>query len=213
MRRHQLVFAHRAAWDSLVQSRDDLAGESLVRDWVRNGWPLIMRRRLPSEIDGLSLGLPLPPSAGKRRIAVRLHYEDIASTRPLPELTEVLGSAPVQWRPFLGELADIARTYGVRAGVFGSLGWQWLTGLNYLGPCSDVDIAWALPPRDRIDQLLEDLAELDSRSPVRLDGEFVREDGAGVNWRELRAGGAELALKTASDVILYPRAAFLGAAA
>jgi len=213
MRRHQLVFAHRAAWDSLVQSRDDLAGDSLVRDWVRNGWPLIMRRRLPGEIDGLSLGLPLPPSAGKRRIAVRLHHEDIVSTRPLPELTEVLRGAPVQWRPFLGELADIARTYGVRAGVFGSLGWQWLTGLNYLGPRSDVDIAWALPSQDRIDQLLEDLAELDSRSPVRLDGEFVREDGAGVNWRELRAGAAEVALKTASDVILYSRAAFLGAAA
>lgn len=213
MRRHQLVFAHRAAWDSLVQSRDDLTGDSLVRDWVRNGWPLIMRRRLPGEIDGLSLGLPLPPSAGKRRIAVRLHHEDIASTRPLPELTEVLRGAPVQWRPFLGELAGIARTYGVRAGVFGSLGWQWLTGLNYLGPRSDVDIAWALPSQDRIDQLLEDLAELDSRSPVRLDGEFVREDGAGVNWRELRAGAAEVALKTASDVILYSRAAFLGAAA
>ena len=213
MRRHQLVFAHRAAWDSLVQSRDDLAGDSLVRDWVRNGWPLIMRRRLPGEIDGLSLGLPLPPSAGKRRIAVRLHHEDIVSTRPLPELTEVLRGAPVQWRPFLGEFADIARTYGVRAGVFGSLGWQWLTGLNYLGPRSDVDIAWSLPSRDRIDQLLEDLAELDSRSPVRLDGEFVREDGAGVNWRELRAGAAEVALKTASDVILYSRAAFLGAAA
>jgi len=213
MRRHQLVFAHRAAWDSLVQSRDDLTGDSLVRDWVRNGWPLIMRRRLPGEIDGLSLGLPLPPSAGKRRIAVRLHHEDIVSTRPLPELTEVLRGAPVQWRPFLGELAGIARTYGVRAGVFGSLGWQWLTGLNYLGPRSDVDIAWALPSQDRIDQLLEDLAELDSRSPVRLDGEFVREDGAGVNWRELRAGAAEVALKTASDVILYSRAAFLGAAA
>jgi len=213
MRRHQLVFAHRAAWDSLVQSRDDLAGDSLVRDWVRNGWPLIMRRRLPGEIDGLSLGLPLPPSAGKRRIAVRLHHEEIASTRPLPELTEVLRGAPVQWRPFLGELAGIARTYGVRAGVFGSLGWQWLTGLNYLGPRSDVDIAWSLPSRDRIDQLLEDLAELDSRSPVRLDGEFVREDGAGVNWRELRAGTAEVALKTASDVIPYSRAAFLGAAA
>ena len=213
MRRHQLVFPRPAAWDSLVQSRDDLAGESLVRDWVRNGRPLIMRRRLPSDIDGLSLGLPLPPSAGKRRIAVQLHHEDIASTRPLPELTEVLGSAPVEWRHFLGELAGIARNFGVHAGVFGSLGWQWLTGLNYLGPHSDVDIAWALPPRDRIEQLLEDLAELDSRSPVRLDGELVREDGAGVNWRELRAGGAELALKTASDVILYSRASFLGAAA
>jgi len=184
-----------------------------VRDWVRKGWPLIMRRRLPNEIDGLSLGLPLPPSAGKRRIAVRLDYEDIASTRPLPKLTEALGSAPVAWRPLLVALEDIARTYAVHAGVFGSLGWQWLTGLNYLGPRSDVDIAWALPPRDRIDQLLEDLAELDSRSLVRLDGEFVREDGAGVNWRELRAGGTELALKTASDVILYSRAAFLGAAA
>lgn len=213
MRRHQLVFVRKTAWDALLKSRDDLAGEALVCNWVGNGWPLIVRRRLPSESDGLSLGLPLPPAVGKRRIAVRLHYEDIASTRPLPELTEVLGSAPVEWRPFLRELEDIARTYAVHAGVFGSLGWQWLTGLNYLGSCSDVDIAWTLPPPERVGHLLEDLAELDSRSPVRLDGELVRADGAGVNWRELRAGGTELALKTASDVILYSRVAFLGAAA
>jgi len=53
---------------------------------------------------------------------------------------------------------------------------------------------------------------IDARAPVRLDGELVRADGAGANWRELRAGRPELALKTASRVLLSARADFIGAA-
>jgi phosphoribosyl-dephospho-CoA transferase len=131
---------------------------------------------------------------------------------PLPSVSEVLGTAPVPWQPCLQELMDLSRAYGVRGGVFGSLGWQWLTGLTYLGPHSDVDIAWTLPQPDRLERFLDDLADVDARAPVRLDGELVRGDGAGANWRELHAGGAELALKTASQALLYRRADFIGAA-
>jgi phosphoribosyl-dephospho-CoA transferase len=45
---------------------------------------------------------------------------------------------------------------------------------------------------------------------MRVDGELLRTDGAGVNWRELHAGDAELALKTAADVVLYSRESFIG---
>jgi phosphoribosyl-dephospho-CoA transferase len=48
---------------------------------------------------------------------------------------------------------------------------------------------------------------------MRLDGEVLRADGAGVNWRELRSGRAEVALKTATEVALCSRSAFIGAAA
>jgi phosphoribosyl-dephospho-CoA transferase len=37
---------------------------------------------------------------------------------------------------------------------------------------------------------------------MRLDGELVRDDGAGVNWRELHAGVGEVLLKTSSGVTL-----------
>jgi phosphoribosyl-dephospho-CoA transferase len=211
--RQRLVRVYPAAWDALMESRADLAADPLVRVWARNAWPLIVRRRNLSDTIGQPLGLPLPPYAGKRRIAVQLPSADIQSVTPLPAVTEVLGVAPVAWQSWLRELAGVAEKYSVHAGVFGSLGWQWLTGLNYLGPTSDVDIAWTLPGRDQIDSFLDELAQIDSRAPVRLDGELVRADGAGVNWRELHAGGAEVALKTATQVMLSSRAAFIGAAA
>jgi phosphoribosyl-dephospho-CoA transferase len=171
-----------------------------------------VRRRGPLDGDGVPLGLPLPPSAGKRRIAVEMRAAAIVSVSPLPSVSDVLGAAPVAWQPCLEELTDLSRAYEVRGGVFGSLCWQWLTGLTYLGPHSDVDIAWTLPRPDRLERFLDDLADVDTRAPVRLDGEFVRADGAGANWRELHAGGAELALKTASQTLLCARADFIGAA-
>jgi phosphoribosyl-dephospho-CoA transferase len=210
--RHQLVVVHPAAWKMLLRARSDLAGEPLLQDWATLGRPLIVRRRGPLDGDGVLLGLPLPPSAGKRRIAVEMGAAAILSVSPLPSVSDVLGAAPVDWQPCIRELTDLARAYGVRAGVFGSLGWQWITGLTYLGPQSDIDIAWTLPRPDRLEQFLGCLADIDARAPVRLDGEFVRADGAGANWRELHAGGAELALKTASRARLYARADFIGAA-
>jgi phosphoribosyl-dephospho-CoA transferase len=212
LRRHQLVRVYPAAWESLLCARTDLAGEPRLQDWAKQGWPLIARRRGPLDGDGVLLGLPLPPSAGKRRIAVEMRADDIVSVSPLPSVSEVRRAAPIAWQPCLQELTDLARAYGVRAGVFGSLGWQWITGLTYLGPQSDIDIAWSLPRPDQLERFLGDLADLDARAPVRLDGELVRADGAGANWRELHAGGSELALKTASQALLYARSDFIGAA-
>ena len=208
--RHRLVSVFPAAWDALLASRSDLADEPLLHDWARNHWPLIVRRPMPGEEGGVALGLPLPPSAGKRRIAVQLLPEGIASVMPLPGLAEVFDTSPDAWRSSLRELLALATKYDVRIGVFGSLAWQWLTGLTYLSPSSDIDIAWELPRRDRIDEFLDELAALDARAPMRVDGELVRTDGAGVNWRELHAGAAEVALKTAADVVLYPRESFIG---
>jgi phosphoribosyl-dephospho-CoA transferase len=210
LRRHQLVRILPAAWDVLLASRVDLSDEPLLREWVRNGWPLIVRRPMPDEVGGLSLGLPLPPSAGKRRIAVQLQPDDVVSVGSLPSLHSVMQASPNAWLPCLRELDGLARTYGVQAGVFGSLAWQWLTGVHYLGPNSDIDVAWALPPHERIESFLDDLADIESRAPMRVDGELIRHDGTGVNWREVHAGHTDLALKTATEVVMCSREAFIG---
>ena len=211
LRRHLLVRVYPAAWERLLRVRPDLAAESLLCDWARQGWPLIARRRGPRDGEGVLLGLPLPPSAGKRRIAVEMRADGVAGTSLLPAVSEVLGTAPVTWQPCLQELTDLAQAYDVRCGVFGSLCWQWLTGLTYIGTRSDVDIAWTLPRPDRLKRFLDDLAEVDARAPVRLDGELVRADGSGVNWRELHAGSPEIILKTSDQVLLQSRADFIGA--
>lgn len=210
LQRHRLVHVRSAAWSAWLASHSDLANEPLLPGWVDRGWPLIVRRPAPGDGGGLPLGLPLPPSAGKRRIAVQMAADDIVATIPLPTLAECVDTAPAAWQLSLRELANHARAYGVEARVFGSLAWQRLTGLTYLSPGSDLDIVWTLPDRHRINWFLSDLAEIDSRAPVRIDGELLRADGAGVNWRELHSGVPEVALKTAADVILCQRESFIG---
>ena len=55
----------------------DAAGEArgsrrspLIARWVDNGWPLVKRRVAPDDGEGVPLGLPLPPFAGKGRLSV-----------------------------------------------------------------------------------------------------------------------------------------------
>ncbi|MGJ7609666.1 MULTISPECIES: malonate decarboxylase holo-[acyl-carrier-protein] synthase [unclassified Variovorax] len=210
--RHQLVRVDPHPWAALLGSREDLAGEPLLEGWAQRGWPLIVRRRMPGEAgwppSWLAVGLPLPPSAGKRRIALKLQMADVASTAPLPGLRDVVSSAPLAWQPTLQALLAAAGRHEVHTRVFGSLAWQWLTGLPYLGHGSDIDLTWTLPRRARIDGFLAELAAIESAAPMRLDGELVRPDGAGVNWRELHAGADELLLKTTGDPALCSRNAF-----
>ncbi|BDU21418.1 malonate decarboxylase holo-[acyl-carrier-protein] synthase [Dyella sp. GSA-30] len=209
LQRHQLVRLKPASWSELLHARSDLAGEALLQGWADCGWPLIARRPLPGEAGGYALGLPLPPAAGKRRIAVNARHEDIDAVSSLPYLQETIHSAPAAWASSMDRLTMLAARHAIEARVFGSLAWQWLTGLTYLSPGSDLDVIWTLPPPGHIAPLLAELAEIETLAPMRLDGELIRADGSGVNWRELYAGSKELALKTPVDVQLCSYEAFV----
>lgn len=210
--RHQLVRAAPPAWAALMASRQDLADEPLLEGWAHRGWPLVVRRRLPGEPGGASwlpVGLPLPPKAGKRRIALQVQLAHIVSVSGLPQLYEVVASAPRAWHPALRQLLAVGEHFGVQTRVFGSLAWQWLTGLEYLSQGSDIDLTWTLPPSDRTEEFLVALAGIDAAAPMRVDGELLRSDGSGVNWRELHSRSAEVLLKTATDPLLCARSQFL----
>jgi phosphoribosyl-dephospho-CoA transferase len=210
LKRHHLLRLFPAAWDTSLASHPDLSVRPWLGEWASHAWPLIVRRPLPGEPSRVSVGLPLPPSEGKRRIALQVCLADIASVAPLPRLSDVIGVAPQSWRPTLRQLVELAQKYQVRCGVFGSLAWQRLTGLSYLGLDSDLDIVWTLPRRDQITQFVANVAEIESHAPMRLDGEFRREDGAGVSWRELRSGASQLAVKVMTDVRLCSVVDFVG---
>jgi phosphoribosyl-dephospho-CoA transferase len=82
--------------------------------------------------------------------------------------------------------------------------------MNYIGQYSDLDLVWTLPRRYQINTFLAELVKVEFCAPMRLDGELVGEDGAGVNWRELHAGGAECVVKSATGVVLCSRETFVG---
>ncbi|WDD93646.1 malonate decarboxylase holo-[acyl-carrier-protein] synthase [Burkholderia sp. FERM BP-3421] len=205
--RHALARIAPDAWPALVAAHG-LGDVPLVCAWAARGWPLIVRRPAPGET-GIALGLPLPPSAGKRRIALSVPPERIAAYASLPGLDEAAGRAPAAWRACLRDVSVLAARHRVSCRVFGALAWQTLTGLAYLHAGSDLDLLFDVPADTRaLDALLDGLATLAEQAPMRIDGELVRDDGAGVNWRELHAGG-EVAMKTATDVVLCAPGAFL----
>ncbi|WP_175720181.1 malonate decarboxylase holo-[acyl-carrier-protein] synthase [Burkholderia anthina] len=214
LRRHTLVTLTADGWRDAGARDPALAADPLVQAWAAHGWPLIVRRASPDEADAgrVPLGLPLPPSAGKRRVALNVAADALASVGPLPALADVLVAAPAAWHAPLRELDALGARCGVQGRVFGSLAWQALTGEHYLSESSDLDIVFPLPAAASLAPLLDGLADIDARAPMRIDGELLRGDGAGVNWRELHARLPEVAVKTATAVELTAADAFTGGA-
>ncbi|KWI34005.1 malonate decarboxylase holo-[acyl-carrier-protein] synthase [Burkholderia stagnalis] len=212
LRRHALVTLTAAGWAALLARDAALAGDARVRAWAARGWPLVVRRALPDEA-GVPLGMPLPPSAGKRRVAICVDADALAAVVLPPAFANVLDAAPAAWRPTLRALDALGARCGVQGRVFGSLAWQALTGECYLTGTSDLDVLFPLPDAAQAATLLDGLAALDAAAPMRIDGELLRDDGAGVNWRELHAGLPEVAIKTAGGVALGAAAEFIAGVA
>jgi phosphoribosyl-dephospho-CoA transferase len=204
-----MIFVSPVAWRALLETRNDLAAEPLVAGWIDRGWPLVARRATPCERSGIALGLPLPPFAGKRRLPILVRPDDVVSTAPPPPLSVAIGSAPPRWRHALEAVASLASRHGVEARIFGSLAWQSLTGLQYLTDSSDLDLLLPLPRHGDPIVLTAGLAAIEATAPMRLDGELVRDDGAGVNWRELHDGAREILVKTTDGVALLDTSVFL----
>ena len=209
LRRHDLVFVSRASWRALMRARQDLAAVPGVAGWVDRGWPLAVRRPDPGEMQGLALGLPLPPTAGKRRLAIVMQAGDIAARAAPLKLADARAAAPPNWRPTLARLADLALRNHVDARVFGGLAWQALTGTAYLSKSSDLDLLVPLRPGCDPGPLVAELASIARSAPMRLDGELVRVDGAAVSWQELHTGAAEVLVKTLAGVKLMTVRSFI----
>lgn len=204
--RHTMVKASAAGWAAVMSRYPELASQPIVAGWVHAGRPLVVRRPACSDTAGLvPLGLPLPPSHGKRRIAISLTAADIVASAPPPLLAKAATAAPAAWRETIEKLLQLlpkTRTYG-------SLAWQHLTGLPYLSDGSDLDLLWPLSSADQAGALLSDIARIAKQAPMRLDGEITGPAG-GVQWRELTGTDAdEVLVKGTAGVTTTTRAAFL----
>ncbi|MCC0809395.1 malonate decarboxylase holo-[acyl-carrier-protein] synthase [Methylobacterium sp. W2] len=208
--RHDLLLIDPESWGRLLAGRLDLDGVPHLADWARRGWPVIVRRRDPGEpMDHIPAGLPLPPSAGKRRIGLAIPPAAASRHAPVP-LERARMTAPEAWRPVVDGVMALGREYRLVPHVFGSLLWQALTGLPYLGPGSDLDLLW--PVSGPVDpHFLQALARIEAGAPMRLDGEIVLPDGAGINWRELLDApeGGTVLCKGRESLGLRPAASFL----
>lgn len=204
--RHSMVKVTAAGWTAVMKRYPELAREPIVAGWVHVGRPLVVRRPACSDTAGLvPLGLPLPPSHGKRRIAVSLAAADIVAFAQPPLLADAAAAAPPAWRETIEKLVQVLP----ETRAYGSLAWQHLTGLPYLSEGSDLDLLWPLSSADKTGILLSDIARIARQSPMRLDGEITGPAG-GVQWRELTGTDEdEVLVKSPAGVTTTTRAAFL----
>lgn len=211
--RQRLVRLRPEAWADLVKTREDLRREPILADWATRGWPLVVRRRLPEDGGDVPLGLPLPASHGRRRLSLAVAPAAVLSDAPPLPLLDCRGTAPASWRPTIDAILALAGRRGADVRCFGSLAWSALTGLTYLSPTSDLDLLLAPGNLHDAAALVTDLAAVEERAPMRLDGEIVRADGAATHWRELHAAAGDVLVKTGNGIALWTRARFLESAA
>lgn len=191
--RHQIVHLDPAAWPALLDAPPGPKAISAVAGWVLLGRPLIARRRSCSDTAGhVPLGLPLPPMMGKQRLAFAVPPEAVLSTGLPPLVADAITVAPLAWRPTLAALVAIDRN--VRC--FGSLAWEYLTGLPYLSATSDVDLLWQAATVEDADRLAGAIARIAAAAPMGLDGEIVAPGGFAVQWREWAGDARELLAKS-----------------
>jgi phosphoribosyl-dephospho-CoA transferase len=207
--RHDLVFVSPAGWRAMREAHGDLATDSLLARWPKMRWPTIRRRALPCEATGLALGLPLPPSAGKKRVSFVVDIDHVISVARPPSLRQARAYAPRNWWPTLDRLDGLALRHSVDARVFGSLAWQALTGLDYVTGRSDLDVLFEFQGETDIDRFVAEVAAIETGAPMRLDGELMGADGGAVNWREVHGGASELLVKSIERVALLGRRQFI----
>jgi phosphoribosyl-dephospho-CoA transferase len=204
-----MVHLHHDVWAFRPRNGFDSTPASIVDEWIALSRPLVVRRPSACDRAGLALGLPLPPSLGKARIAITVPREAIAAVAPPPALIDIHTFAPPAWRPTLDHIAALCATLDIEPRVFGSLAWERLTGLAYLTPASDLDLLFLGAGRLAVGPLICGLTEIEAKAPMRLDGEVVRADGAAANWRELQAAPPEVLVKTLHGISLQSSAEFV----
>lgn len=217
LRRHHLVWLSPGAAPAVTGGAEAHADASLhlaLAFWLEAKWPLVVRRQTsPAWPEVISLGMPLPPSAGKRRVGLEVDARSILRRDMPPRLEDVIPQMPAERRPALHRLGASARAIGVELSAYGSCVMQSLTGMPYVVRDSDVDLLFRPTDNARLDRTLALLSAWEREEGWRADGEIVVGNGAGelgVSWREWweaehRTGGAARVLvKTLRDVTLRP---------
>lgn len=181
--RNQLVWIDQPAW-ALIEDRTwDAEAQAILAHWRTQRLPLVVcRQRTETPADQVCLGLPAPQQWSRRRLALSVNLSAITDCGVFPSLLQVAQAN--HWGQGALELSEALVAQGVQAQVYGSHGWQWLTGLPYLHAASDLDLSLNVSDFEAASQVAQLLQA--SQLPMRLDGEIVFSGGQAIAWRELQ---------------------------
>lgn len=188
LHRHQLVRLRQQAWARLLGEADDSDTREALHCWAGGSFPLVVcRQPCSAPSDGsLSVGLATPPAQQRRRLVFQVRRDEVLYFDEFPQAADIVSLLTRRARPHWTALrGDLARL-GVRVRVYGSYGWQALTGLSYLRPGSDLDLCLSVEDAGQADAVVQRLVGVTAGLP-RLDGELLFPDGGAVAWREWQA--------------------------
>lgn len=205
--RHDLFSIDVLHWQALAAMQSEGARAYWLREWGSHDWPVIVRRDdSESSPDSVAVGVPLPPSCGKLRIALHVPRVAVAVRLPRVQLADCRRTAPRRWATALDELEALGDATAIAPGICGSLLWQHLTGLAYLHDASDIDVLWQVTSLGQARAIAAALPEIEDRTGIRIDGEILSARGWGVHCREFGTQAQEMLVMTRGSAQLCSRA-------
>lgn len=197
LRRHQLISLSVAGWQRVLDHPWDDEAYACIRHWAECGLPLVVTRQPRALGAGIAaLGLPTPLCWSRRRLGLQVPLAHVLHRDEFPLVGAALTLIDPAARPRIGALACALARCGVEARVYGSYGWQLVTGLAYLHPDSDLDLWLPVSDAAQADAATACLSAL-GVSKLRVDGELGFPDGSAIAWSEWadwRAGRTRAAL-------------------
>ncbi len=191
LQRHQLALLTDTGWAQLLAGAWDEQARSCLVHWAQRRLPLVVTRQRPQAgAEPVCLGLPAPGRWDRRRIALAVAPADIAQVDVFPCASRLHELLAGHQRDAWGALCAALAALGVQARVYGSHGWQLITGLDHLRPGSDIDLCIAVQGPGQADAVAALLQTWPHDAP-RLDGELVLGGGSAVAWREWSAWRAQ----------------------
>jgi phosphoribosyl-dephospho-CoA transferase len=215
LHRHQLAWLTGSGWAAVLGRPWDAQARDCLAHWAMHQLPLVVTRQPahPVADEWIALGLPAPARWGRRRLALQVPHAVVDGLGELPRLADVQHLLPPPARDPLRELLGRLRQCHAAARVFGSYGWQAISGLDHVRAASDLDLSVAVEGAAHADAVVRALGSFEVPQ-LRLDGELMFGDGAAVAWREWaewRAGRARAVMvKRIDSVCLHRDAAWCG---
>ncbi|MDO9479716.1 MAG: malonate decarboxylase holo-[acyl-carrier-protein] synthase [Hydrogenophaga sp.] len=189
LRRHQLAFVTADGWKNVLARTWGEPIKAGLTHWAAQGLPVVVTRQLPARANTagrIALGVCLPETWERQRVALQLMPKQLSMFTEFPPLTASLGALSALERKAMRHLAASLAANHLQARVYGSVGWQTVTGLPYLHDHSDIDLWLAVKDAHAADTAVHFLQQVEGLKR-RVDGELVFPDGAAVAWREWAA--------------------------
>lgn len=188
LRRHQLAYLTDAGWRDVLGR--PWPGEAAVplAAWAQRKLPLVVTRQSAACEEGdIALGWPAPPDCGRMRLALQVRACHVGWFDECPDARAAVPLLPRGTRAPVKTLLDALDALGVRPRVYGSYGWQLMTGLRYVHAASDLDVWLGVHSQNHADAAVQLLQARALPRELRIDGELMFPGGAAVAWREYAA--------------------------